>query len=69
MNQVSTITQSELNTMNAVMGSRRKGGSSVEYPKLAGIKMDQKTMIGKGRDAEKNPFFGCFFLKTEDPEE
>ena len=48
MNQVSTITQSELSTMNAVMGSRRKGGSSVDYPKLAGIKMDQKTMIGKG---------------------
>lgn len=71
MNQVSTITQSELSNMNAVMGSRKKGSSSsgVDYPKLSKIAMDQTTMIGKGRDAEKNPFFGCFFLKTEDPEE
>jgi len=69
MNQVSTIDQSSMKTLVASLGAGTGANDNIPQVNMPSIRMNQEAMIGTGRDAEKNPFFGCFFLKTEDPED
>lgn len=70
MNQIATIDQSSLASLADRLGaSNTRPQNNSAQSNSPTIRMEQNAMIGKGRDAEKNPFFGCFFLKTDDPEE
>lgn len=70
MNQIATIDQSDMAALVASIGAGSMGsGDETAQVNMPSIRMNQEAMIGKGREAEKNPFFGCFFLKTDNPED